>query len=204
MGFSIFHLFNCVWVIGIGASRLAATGSRRATKVKWIFSEWDSNDDGLVTKEEFKASLKALCDQMSPEDVEIVVQAVDKNKDGNVDVEEFLEWVFSGAEHTEKVLTETATPSPPAVPPAETPAPDTERATSEEPKPATDTAQQLPAQPSEPAAEPSTSEPPAEPVPEEAPAAPPAQPAAPPGEPSTEAGPTEAEDTFWKVAVRTP
>ena len=82
-------------------------------QVKWIFSEWDLNDDGLVTGAEFKESLATLCDQMSPEDVETVVQIVDKNKDGQVDVDEFLEWVFSGAEHTDKVLAETAAPSPP-------------------------------------------------------------------------------------------
>ena len=82
-------------------------------QVKWIFSEWDLNDDGLVTGAEFKESLATLCDQMSPEDVETVVQIVDKNKDGQVDVDEFLEWVFSGAEHAEKVLAETAAPAPP-------------------------------------------------------------------------------------------
>ena len=135
-------------------------------QVKWIFSEWDLNDDGQVTKAEFKDSLTALCDQMSPEDVEAVVEVVDKNKDGNVDVEEFLEWVFSGADHTEKVLAETAAPSPPEA--AQVPVEDT--AASAAPSPAPD------------AEAPKAGEPDATPLP-----TPPAeQPTEPPAEPPTE------------------
>ena len=45
----------------------------------------------------------------------------DKNQDGQVDTEEFLEWVFSGAQHSEKLLAETTPPAEvaPEVAPAE-------------------------------------------------------------------------------------
>ena len=45
-------------------------------QVKWLFSEWDSNDDGVVSKGEFKDCLASLCDQMSAQDVDAVVQLV--------------------------------------------------------------------------------------------------------------------------------
>ncbi|CAL1127972.1 unnamed protein product [Cladocopium goreaui] len=89
-------------------------------QVKWLFSEWDRNDDGLVSREEFTDCLTKLCDsvvlvvhrgEMSSDDVEQVVKAVDKNKDGQVDTEEFLDWVFSGAQHSDKVLAETSDPA---------------------------------------------------------------------------------------------
>jgi len=80
-------------------------------QVKWLFSEWDSNDDGLVSGDEFKECLTKLCGEMSAEDVEQVIKRVDQNQDGQVDTEEFLEWVFSGAQHSDKVLAETTEPS---------------------------------------------------------------------------------------------
>lgn len=80
-------------------------------QVKWLFSEWDRNDDGLVSREEFMDCLTKLCGEMSSDDVEQVVKAVDKNKDGQVDTEEFLDWVFSGAQHSDKVLAETSDPA---------------------------------------------------------------------------------------------
>lgn len=80
-------------------------------QVKWLFSEWDRNEDGLVSREEFMDCLTTLCGEMSSDDVEQVVKAVDKNKDGQVDTEEFLDWVFSGAQHSDKVLAETSDPA---------------------------------------------------------------------------------------------
>ena len=41
-----------------------------------------------------------------------VAFAKDKNQDGQVDTEEFLEWVFSGAQHSEKLLAAETTPGP--------------------------------------------------------------------------------------------
>ena len=61
-------------------------------QVKWLFSEWDVNDDGLVSQDEFKDCLSVVCNpaglscggeflvtggQMSKEEVEQVLRAVD-------------------------------------------------------------------------------------------------------------------------------
>ncbi|XP_053257485.1 calsenilin isoform X1 [Podarcis raffonei] len=72
-------------------------------KLKWAFNLYDINKDGYITKEEMLAIMKSIYDMMGRytypilredapiEHVEKFFQKMDKNQDGVVTIEEFLE-----------------------------------------------------------------------------------------------------------------
>ncbi|XP_025782986.1 calsenilin [Puma concolor] len=72
-------------------------------KLKWAFNLYDINKDGYITKEEMLAIMKSIYDMMGRhtypilredaplEHVERFFQKMDRNKDGVVTIDEFLE-----------------------------------------------------------------------------------------------------------------
>ncbi|KFQ45038.1 Kv channel-interacting protein 4, partial [Nestor notabilis] len=72
-------------------------------KLKWAFNLYDINKDGYITKEEMLDIMKAIYDMMGKctypilkedaprQHVETFFQKMDKNKDGVVTIDEFIE-----------------------------------------------------------------------------------------------------------------
>lgn len=61
-------------------------------EIKEIFSFYDQNGNGVIEREEFGSLLRALDDMISDSEVAAGLRALDDNKNGVIDFEEFIEW----------------------------------------------------------------------------------------------------------------
>eukprot|EP00747_Dinoflagellata_sp_TGD_P162854 gnl/TRDRNA2_/TRDRNA2_180937_c0_seq1.p1 gnl/TRDRNA2_/TRDRNA2_180937_c0~~gnl/TRDRNA2_/TRDRNA2_180937_c0_seq1.p1 ORF type:complete len:447 (+),score=114.46 gnl/TRDRNA2_/TRDRNA2_180937_c0_seq1:92-1432(+) len=64
-----------------------------ADNMKKIFKEWDSNGDGIISQEEMMKVMKALGSKFSQAQFDQIFAAVDANKNGKVEYEEFINWL---------------------------------------------------------------------------------------------------------------
>ncbi|KAL3323058.1 hypothetical protein AABB24_040254 [Solanum stoloniferum] len=73
-------------------------------ELRGIFSTFDKNNDGYITKQELKLSLKNIGIFMEDKDIVDMVEKVDSNKDGLIDLDEFYELchTFLGMEGVEQ------------------------------------------------------------------------------------------------------
>lgn len=62
---------------------------KKLTELRRVFATFDKNDDGFITKQELRESLKNIRIFMTNEEVEEMVSRVDSNGDGLIDFEEF-------------------------------------------------------------------------------------------------------------------
>ncbi|GKV17099.1 hypothetical protein SLEP1_g27643 [Rubroshorea leprosula] len=65
------------------------SGDGKKVELKRIFSTFDKNGDGFITKEELKESLKNMRFSTTEKEVEEMVVKVDANGDGLIDFDEF-------------------------------------------------------------------------------------------------------------------
>ena len=65
----------------------------KGTKIRAIFNAFDKNKNGRLSRSEFREALEMLKLGLTTEEVEIMLQEADSNRDGNVDYEEFCEFV---------------------------------------------------------------------------------------------------------------
>jgi len=64
--------------------------------VKKIFSRYDSNEDGFLSKAELRSVLKRLNgNSIADKEVDDMMNVADTNADGKIDVQEFIKWIFS-------------------------------------------------------------------------------------------------------------
>ncbi|CAE7397434.1 CML23 [Symbiodinium pilosum] len=63
-------------------------------KVQKALVEWDANRDGKISEEEMTTVLKTLNPKMSLENTRRLFSQADINKDGSIDVEEFVNWLW--------------------------------------------------------------------------------------------------------------
>ncbi|KAL3362898.1 hypothetical protein AABB24_012274, partial [Solanum stoloniferum] len=70
---------------------------KKSSKVelRGIFATFDKNNDGYITKQELKQSLKNIGIFMEDGDILEMVEKVDSNKDGLIDIDEFYELCHS-------------------------------------------------------------------------------------------------------------
>ncbi|KAI5680934.1 hypothetical protein M9H77_02161 [Catharanthus roseus] len=59
--------------------------------LKNVFATFDKNDDGFITKQELRDSLKNIGIVMGEKDIEDMVKNVDSNGDGLIDLDEFCD-----------------------------------------------------------------------------------------------------------------
>ncbi|XP_031132094.1 calmodulin-like protein 3 [Ipomoea triloba] len=60
-------------------------------ELKGVFATFDKNGDGFITKQELKDSLKNIGISMEDKDIAEMMEKVDENKDGLIDLHEFCE-----------------------------------------------------------------------------------------------------------------
>lgn len=60
-------------------------------ELKGVFATFDKNDDGFITKQELKDSLKNIGIWMEDKDIAEMMEKVDENQDGLIDLNEFYE-----------------------------------------------------------------------------------------------------------------
>ena len=51
---------------------------------------YDMNNDGYITKEEFRTTMKSLGENLTEEEVDAMMSQADTNKDGKISREEFV------------------------------------------------------------------------------------------------------------------
>ncbi|XP_075076234.1 calmodulin-like protein 3 [Nicotiana tabacum] len=74
-------------------SSIKSTSSNNYNKLELrsIFATFDKNNDGYITKQELKLSLKNIGIFMEDKDIVDMVDKVDSNKDGLIDLDEFYQ-----------------------------------------------------------------------------------------------------------------
>ena len=68
----------------------------QVAELKKAFDVMDANKDGEVTKEELKALLKGLGEEVTDEVVDEMIAIADENGDGKVQFEEFCKASMAG------------------------------------------------------------------------------------------------------------
>ncbi|CAN4113046.1 unnamed protein product [Withania somnifera] len=66
-------------------------GHNKKVELKGIFATFDKNNDGYITHQELKQSLKNIGIYMEDVDIAEMVEKVDTNKDSLIDLDEFYE-----------------------------------------------------------------------------------------------------------------
>jgi calmodulin len=61
-------------------------------EIREIFSHYDRNGNGVIDRSELGSLFRALDEDMSDEEIEAGMQAIDDNGNGQVEFEEFLAW----------------------------------------------------------------------------------------------------------------
>lgn len=67
----------------------------RREEVKWVFEKYDTNKDGKISLEEYKAAAKALDKGIGNTEAVKAFKAMDSDGDGFIDFKEFME-MFNG------------------------------------------------------------------------------------------------------------
>ncbi|KAL8497842.1 hypothetical protein ACS0TY_021258 [Phlomoides rotata] len=67
----------------------SAVGGGGRVELRSLFATFDKNDDGFITKQELRESLKNIGIAAGERDVEDMVEKVDSNGDGLIDLDEF-------------------------------------------------------------------------------------------------------------------
>eukprot|EP00746_Dinoflagellata_sp_MGD_P009144 gnl/MRDRNA2_/MRDRNA2_118473_c0_seq1.p1 gnl/MRDRNA2_/MRDRNA2_118473_c0~~gnl/MRDRNA2_/MRDRNA2_118473_c0_seq1.p1 ORF type:complete len:166 (-),score=49.55 gnl/MRDRNA2_/MRDRNA2_118473_c0_seq1:2-499(-) len=63
-------------------------------KIKEAFRLWDQDGNGKIEKVELERVLAHLNPTFTKQDITAIIKQADKNKDGVIDYEEFIEWLY--------------------------------------------------------------------------------------------------------------
>ncbi len=59
-------------------------------ELREAFYMYDMNNDGYITKEEFRTTMKSMGENLTEEEVDAMMSQADTNKDGKISMEEFV------------------------------------------------------------------------------------------------------------------
>ncbi|KAJ8528053.1 hypothetical protein K7X08_015504 [Anisodus acutangulus] len=71
--------------------KVKSSNNYNNVELRSIFATFDKNNDGYITKQELKLSLKNIGIVLEDKDIVDMVEKVDSNKDGLIDLDEFYE-----------------------------------------------------------------------------------------------------------------
>ncbi|CAE7247328.1 CML14 [Symbiodinium natans] len=71
-------------------------------KIKDIFRRYDLNRDGSISRMELSKVLRALCNSISEDEVSSLFVKMDTNKDQRIQIEEFVDFIFSFADMSDR------------------------------------------------------------------------------------------------------
>eukprot|EP00439_Symbiodinium_sp_Y106_P086602 s98_g34.t1 len=83
------------WLNSEHHDRVMKILNTEADLVKATFRLWDKNGDGLVKNKDLIRILEKSCDTMSPKQLKALVDTIDASDDGEVDYDEFVDFVFT-------------------------------------------------------------------------------------------------------------
>eukprot|EP00933_Yihiella_yeosuensis_P044647 TRINITY_DN3990_c0_g1_i1.p1 TRINITY_DN3990_c0_g1~~TRINITY_DN3990_c0_g1_i1.p1 ORF type:complete len:167 (-),score=41.87 TRINITY_DN3990_c0_g1_i1:110-610(-) len=79
--------------------QLLKTGQLKADEgedtILEAFKQWDVDGDGSISKTELERVLVILNPSFTKKELNKMMKAADKNRDGNIDYEEFVDWLYS-------------------------------------------------------------------------------------------------------------
>merc|ERR1711904_540387 len=78
----------------MGADEVFGVVQENAEKVKACFQKFDLDGNGLISKDELFKVFKILDKSFIESDMDLMLNAADTNRDGKIDYEEFISWVF--------------------------------------------------------------------------------------------------------------
>jgi len=74
----------------------AGSGDQRnQEKVKTIFSAWDSDGSGTISKAEMSDVFKTLCPTLTSPDLDQIFLSIDKDTNGHINYTELCDWLFA-------------------------------------------------------------------------------------------------------------
>ncbi|KAI4327459.1 hypothetical protein L6164_019919 [Bauhinia variegata] len=76
----------------------------KAEEMKWVFNKFDSNKDGKISLEEYKAALRAMNRGAAETEAKKSFEAMDSDGDGFIDFKEFMEMYEGGGRVKEAEL----------------------------------------------------------------------------------------------------
>lgn len=88
----------------VDQKKVNSSNNYNKVELRGIFATFDKNNDGYITKQELKLSLRNIGIFMEDKDIVDMVEKVDSNKDGLIDLDEFYELchTFLGIEGVEE------------------------------------------------------------------------------------------------------
>ncbi|CAE7375230.1 unnamed protein product [Symbiodinium natans] len=84
-----------VWLHSEHHDRVTKILGTEADLVKATFRLWDRNGDGLVKNKDLVRILEKTCSTMTPKQLKALVDTIDASDDGEVDYDEFVDFVFT-------------------------------------------------------------------------------------------------------------
>eukprot|EP00746_Dinoflagellata_sp_MGD_P128502 gnl/MRDRNA2_/MRDRNA2_62857_c0_seq1.p1 gnl/MRDRNA2_/MRDRNA2_62857_c0~~gnl/MRDRNA2_/MRDRNA2_62857_c0_seq1.p1 ORF type:complete len:265 (+),score=61.72 gnl/MRDRNA2_/MRDRNA2_62857_c0_seq1:131-925(+) len=78
------------------AKARAKVPKKKVAKLKECFARWDTDGSGLINIEELFAILRTLNPTFTQEEGEELLKEADQNKDGQIDVNEWIDWCIGG------------------------------------------------------------------------------------------------------------
>ena len=69
---------------------MSKLSNEQSAELKKAFEVMDANKDGVVTKDELKALLKGLGEEVTDEVIDEMISIADENGDGKIQFEEFV------------------------------------------------------------------------------------------------------------------
>lgn len=75
-------------------NRLVSALRSEADVVKASFRIWDRDGDGVISRRELEKVLTKMCKNFAPSQVKTICDLIDADSDGNVDYDEFVDFLF--------------------------------------------------------------------------------------------------------------